>query len=244
MDRKANELFSQGLGPRRAVLFDVDGVLLDSYPGYEKVWSRWCSLSNVDFATAWAATHGRRPVDTIAEVAPHLDPVAGYEALQAILVELEDHLPAFAGAPELVSSLPDGAWGVVTSGRRETVTRRFEATGLAVPQVLIDGDDVVTGKPAPDGYLAGAARLGVEPQCCLVVEDAPAGVVAGKAAGMRVLGIASTHGPGELALADQCVGSLEEAAPHIVSWLTGASRGLAGSEQPPNGAQPKASKTR
>jgi sugar-phosphatase len=205
----------------KAVLFDVDGVLLDSYAGYREVWSRWCVLHGVDLELAWAATHGRRPVETIAEVAPHLAPDEEYVVLKGLLAEVGDRFPAFAAAGPLLHSLPPQSWAVVTSGQRPTVLSRFEAHGLPEPSVFVDGNDVAEGKPSPEGYLKAAALLGVRPADCLVVEDAPAGVRAGKAAGMTVLAIASTHGADELSDADEVVPSLVKAGSHIGDWLKG-----------------------
>lgn len=203
----------------RAVLFDVDGVLLDSWAGYREVWGRWCALRGVDLELAWAATHGRRPVETVAEVAPHLSPSAEHRLLQRLLAEATTAFPAFAAAKPLLDQLPAGSWAVVTSGQRQTVVARFASAGLPLPAVLIDGDDVTEGKPSPEGYLLAARLLDTEPADCLVVEDAPAGVRAGKAAVMTVLAVASTHKPAELAEADDVLPSLAEAGPLLLQWL-------------------------
>lgn len=203
----------------RAVLFDVDGVLLDSYAGYREVWSRWCLLREVDLELAWAATHGRRPVETVAEVAPHLTPEDEYVVLKALLGEVGDRFPAFAAAASLLHALPSESWGIVTSGQRLTVLARFQSHGLPQPSVFVDGDDVAEGKPSSEGYLLAARLLGVRARDCLVVEDAPAGVQAGKAAGMTVLAVASTHRPEELARADDVVLSLDDAGPRVLAWL-------------------------
>ena len=205
----------------RAVLFDVDGVLLDSYAGYREVWSRWCVLREVDLELAWAATHGRRPVETVAEVAPHLTPDEEYVVLKGLLEEVGDRFPAFAAAAPLLNALPPASWAVVTSGQRPTVLARFKAHGLPQPSVFVDGDDVAEGKPSPEGYLKAAALLGVRSAGCLVVEDTPAGVRAGKAAGMTVLAIASTHRVDELSDADEVVPSLAKAGSHVRGWLNG-----------------------
>jgi len=205
----------------RVVLFDVDGVLLDSYAGYCEVWSRWCLLREIDLEIAWAATHGRRPVETIAEVAPHLSPDEEYVVLKGLLNEVGDRFPPFKAAAPLLHALPSKSWAVVTSGQRSTVLARFEAHGLPDPSVFVDGDDVAEGKPSPEGYLKAAELLGVGPMGCLVVEDAPAGVRAGKAAGMTVLAIASTHSADSLSEADEVVPSLVQAGPHVREWLHG-----------------------
>lgn len=204
----------------RAVLFDVDGVLLDSYAGYREVWSRWCVLREVDLELAWAATHGRRPVETIAEVAPHLTPDDEYVVLKRLLEEVGDRFPAFEAAAPLLHKLPLNSWAVVTSGQRPTVLARFAAHGLPQPSVFVDGDDVAEGKPSPEGYLKAAELLGVLPADCLVVEDAPAGVRAGKAAGMTVLAIATTHRANELSDADEVVSSLVQAGSRVGDWIS------------------------
>lgn len=201
------------------MLFDLDGVLLDSFAVYREVWSRWCALREVDLERTWAATHGRRPVDTVAVVAPHLTPEDEYVVLDALLDDVADGFPAFAEAAPLPHSMLVAPWGVVTSGQRGTVLARFNTHGLPQPAVFVDGDGVTEGKPSPQGYLKAERLLGVIPTAGLVVEDATAGVQAGKAAGMTVLAIASTHRPEELRQADHVVLKLAEAAPHVRRWL-------------------------
>jgi sugar-phosphatase len=89
-------------------------------------------------------------------------------------------------------------------------TLRLRAAGIAPPEVFVTAEDVIRGKPAPDGYLAAAARLGVPPAECVVIEDSPPGVAAGKAAEMRVIAVATTHEPPVLSAADWCVGGLQD----------------------------------
>ena len=113
-----------------------------------------------------------------------------------------------AGAADFLTSLPAHRWAVVASSLRPTAMSRFEGTELPAPEVAITAEDVEKGKPDPSCYLAGAAALGVEPQDCVVIEDAPAGVAAGKAAGMRVVAVTTTHPAAELAAADLIVNSL------------------------------------
>lgn len=203
----------------RALLFDVDGVLIDSYAGYRLVWNKWSDAQGLDAELVWAATHGRRPVDTVAGIAPHLDAVAEYSSLRQIMDRVGDRFPPMPGASELTAGLPSEQWGVVTSGQRQTVLARFARLGIPAPTVLVDGGDVEFGKPAPDGYLLAASMLGAVPADCLVLEDAPGGVEAGKAAGMKVLAIASTHHVRDLGAADQIAPDLIAATPIIKSWL-------------------------
>ena len=201
-----------------AVLFDVDGVLIDSYSAYRDVWGRWCDARNVDFEVAWAATHGRRPVETIAEVAPHLDSATEYEELQSILSSAAHPFEGYPTAARLLATLPGGSWGVVTSGDRATVLARFSAAGFPLPDVLVDGSDVARGKPAPEGYVLAASQLRAAPASCLVVEDTPAGIAAGKAAGMTVLALATTHDQAQLADAHACLPTLRDANAYILEW--------------------------
>jgi len=205
----------------RAVLFDADGVLIDSHRGYRSVWDRWSRLHALDADLVHAATHARRPVDTIAAVAPHLDPHLEYARLAAFVEELPDAFPVFAGTPELLADLPASRWGIVTSGDAGTVCARLIAGAAAVPDVLVDGHAVTRGKPDPEGFLLAAKLLGVAPGDCLVVEDAPAGLEAAVCAGMDRIGITTSHPADDLHAASVVVDSLIEARTHITRWLQG-----------------------
>ena len=177
-----------------AMLFDLDGVLIDSTAVILRIWQDWADRHNVDIRDIERVAHGLRSVETIRLVAPHLD--AEEEAEKFFQQELTDSegVTAFDGALPLLNSLPDGAWAVVTSGRHELVKIRMGKAGLPVPRLLVTADDVKEGKPSPEPYLAGAKKAGVSPDRCLVIEDAPAGIQSAKDAGMRVAAIASTHG--------------------------------------------------
>ncbi|MFJ8044302.1 HAD-IA family hydrolase [Kitasatospora sp. NPDC096147] len=196
--------------PHRAVLFDVDGVLLDSTEAHRRVWDAWSGLRGLDPARVWALTFGRRPEDTVRDAAGHLDPAAERLVLDRLLAEEGHAVPAVAGAAPLLAALSAGSWAVVTSGDAVAVRPRFAAAGLPLPTVQVYGSDVERAKPDPEGYLLAAARLGLAPGDCVVVEDAPAGVAAGKAAGCRVIGLTSTHRAEELGQADVLCGSLAE----------------------------------
>jgi sugar-phosphatase len=142
--------------------------------------------------------HGVRSVETIQQVAPHLDAEAEAAWLTVAEVADTEGVTAMPGAYALLASLPPDAWTIVTSGGRELAQARLRAAGLPIPAQIVTADDVTQGKPAPEPYLLGAQRLGVAPARCLVIEDAPAGIQAGRRAGMPVLSIASTHTPDEL----------------------------------------------
>ncbi len=142
--------------------------------------------------------YGIRAIETIRLVAPHLDAVK--EAEQFIAHEVIDTAGVIAieGAYQILAALPEGTWAIVTSGSLESVEARLMKAELPIPKILVTADDVNQGKPDPEPYLVGAKRLGVAAERCVVIEDSPAGIEAGKKAGMRVIGIASTHTRKEL----------------------------------------------
>lgn len=181
-----------------ALIFDLDGVLVDSQRVIQRYWRRWAARNGLDADEILRLAQGMRTVDTIRLVAPHLDAeaetavLAGGEAL-----DMNGVLPV-AGAQELLQSIPPERWGVATSGSLRTASARLQHTGLPMPRVLVTADDVVQGKPDPQVYLEAARRLGASPEDCLVVEDAPAGIQAARAAGMRVVAVASGFTPQQL----------------------------------------------
>jgi sugar-phosphatase len=193
-----------------ALLFDLDGVLIDSSQCITRHWQAWAERHGLDIEAIMQVAHGLRAGDTMRQVAPHLDVEA--EEREYLAVEENDHagVVAIAGAGELLSGLPDGRWAIVTSAPRSLASRRLGYVGLPVPGLMVTAEDVRAGKPSPEPYLAGAARLGVAAGDCVVIEDAPAGIQAGKRAGMRVVGVAATHPPAALleAGADAVVGRL------------------------------------
>ena len=203
----------------RAVLFDVDGVVLDSMTIYRRVWARWCLLVDLDPDTVWPLTHGRRPQDTIAMVAPHLAIDSEMRRLEAFLDKESSPVPAMPGAHELLTALPRRQWALVTSNSEPFVRSEFALLGLPWPSVIVDGGAVLEGKPSPQGFLAASARLGCAAAECLVVEDAEAGVEAGLAAGMTVLAIDPPPGGPRLATAHARFPSLEAASGAIRDWV-------------------------
>ena len=175
--------------PARGLLFDNDGVLVDSEDSVVSSWSRWAVDHQLDPAEVLASVPGRRAADT---VALFVDP-AQVEASVALVTryELADvaGTTAVPGALDLVPQLDGVPWALVTSGVRELATARLRAAGVPVPAVVVTAEDVAAGKPAPDGYLAAAAALGLPPADLLVLEDSVSGIAAGQAAGCRVVGV-------------------------------------------------------
>ncbi len=176
-----------------AVLFDMDGVLVDSRAVVERAWRVWAVNHHLDVEAILRVAHGRRTRDTVAEVAPHLDAIAEGEWLDATERNDDHGLVAVPGAARLLASLPRERWAIVTSADQSLARDRLSACGLAIPDHLVSTDRVKRGKPSPDGYLMGAALLGFAASECLVFEDSAPGIEAGRAAGMRVIGVATTQ---------------------------------------------------
>lgn len=191
------------------VLFDLDGVLVDSTPSVERSWLRWAARHGLDAEKILAVAHGVRAAETIRAFAPHLDAEAETRVLERAEIEDVTSVVRLPGAEELLHSLPQGSWGIVTSGTRALATARVRQIGLPVPEALVTADDVTNGKPDPACYLAGARLLGVPPERCVVFEDAPAGVRAGRAAGMAVVAVTTTYEAAALSEASVVVRSLE-----------------------------------
>lgn len=176
-----------------AILFDLDGVLVDSTRAVDREWREWAARKGVDGDAIMAIAHGVRTIEVIRRVAPHLDAEAEAAAIENHEAHDQRGVTVMSGAAELLKSIPDGRWGVVTSGSRLLAQNRLRYCGLPVPAVLVTSDDVTNGKPHPEPYLKGAQGLGFPPEECLVIEDAPAGIEAARAARMKVIGMASTY---------------------------------------------------
>lgn len=185
-----------------AVLFDMDGVLVDSQGVVRRTWRRWCARTGLDEATVLSAAQGRRTMDTLQAVAPHLDLTTEAEWLEQAELGDREGIVAIPGAQELITALPDDSWGVVTSAGGKLARRRLEWAGLPAPRSLVTADDVQQGKPSPEGYLLAAAQLGVDAGRCVVIEDSPAGIEAARAAGMSVIALTTTHEGEELPAAE------------------------------------------
>lgn len=176
-----------------AVLLDMDGTLVDSTAVVVRLWRSWAARHDVDPEAILAVSHGRRGDEVVAQFAPPgVDREAELEWLAARELVERDDIVAVPGAAALLAALPPDRVAVVTSATRELTAVRMRAAALSVPQILVGADDVVRGKPDPEGYQRAASLLGVDPARCLVVEDAPAGLEAGRAAGARVIAVATT----------------------------------------------------
>jgi sugar-phosphatase len=193
-----------------AVLFDLDGVLVESREATERVWVDWARHNSIEEGALRSAMHGVRSADVIRTLRPDLDAVVESQEVERRQAEDVDGLVAIPGALAALGALKGDRVAVVTSGTRPLALARLAAVGIEPPAVMVFADDVARGKPDPEGYLTAARRLGVDPAEALVVEDAPPGIEAAKAAGAATVAVTSTHAREELAAADVVIASLEE----------------------------------
>jgi mannitol-1-/sugar-/sorbitol-6-phosphatase len=191
------------------LLADLDGVLVDSHASIMRAWRWWGALHGVESAAIEGVQHGRPSGEVIAALTPALDAEAESRAIDLRQAGDTDGVIALPGARELLTGADPVA--VVTSCTVPLATARLRAAGLPVPAVLVTPERLSRGKPDPQGYLLAASALGAQPADCVVFEDAPAGIQAGRAAGMHVVGITTTHAPEEL--------DAHELAASLAAWL-------------------------
>lgn len=176
-----------------AILFDLDGVLIDSTVCITRHWREWAQKHSLNLVDIMQVAHGRRTVETMQLVAPHLsaeEEAKHFAALEAI--DTEGVVP-IAGTASLLNSLPTDAWAIVTSGTKEVATIRLKNALLPVPGVLVTADDVTNGKPNPEPYLLAAKKMRLPPNKCVVIEDTPAGIQAAHSAGMQTIAVTTTY---------------------------------------------------
>jgi mannitol-1-/sugar-/sorbitol-6-phosphatase len=193
-----------------AVLFDLDGVLVESREATERVWLEWAARNRIDEEELRSAMHGVRSVEVVRALRPGLDAVAESDAIERAQAEDLLGLRAIPGAAQALGALREDRVAVVTSATRALAAARLGAVGIEPPAVMVNAEDVSRGKPDPEGYLTAARRLGVEPAEALVVEDSPPGIEAGRAAGAATVAVTSTHASAALAAADVLIQSLVE----------------------------------
>jgi sugar-phosphatase len=208
-----------------ALLFDLDGVLIDSTPAVTRVWTQWAIAHGFDPNEVVHKAHGCPSIATIRDYLPQGDHEVENREVERLEIQDLAGVVTLPGAQELLNALPLDRWTIVTSCTRPLAEVRLRAAGLPIPKRLLTCDDVKNGKPDPEPYLKGAAWLGVLPQDCVVVEDVPAGIRAGKAAGARVIACRTTVAESELkeAGADWIV---EGCGSITLTWVSGASRRL------------------
>jgi mannitol-1-/sugar-/sorbitol-6-phosphatase len=175
-----------------ALLFDLDGVLIDSTPAVARVWKRWAIEHGFNPAEVVARAHGRPSLTTVREYLPNADHEAENREVERREIEDLEGVVPLPGALDLLASLPENRWTIVTSCTRRLAEVRIKAAGLPLPRKMITSNDITNGKPNPEPYLKGASVLGFTASECVVVEDAPAGIRAGKAADAKVIAFTTT----------------------------------------------------
>ena len=193
-----------------AVLFDMDGTLIDSTRAVERAWERWSHELGIGNPFGKQG-HGRPAEDLVREVVAPEQAAAAVIRLRQLEEDDTDGVIALPGVQRLLSSIPAANWAIVTSCTRDLAFARLGAANLPLPTHMITFDDVDAGKPSADPFLLGARRLGVDPARCLVIEDTAAGLNSGRAAGCTTLAVTGTQPLHELrSHADHVVSSLEE----------------------------------
>ncbi len=182
----------------RGVLFDLDGVLVDSTPAVARVWAKWAAKHGFVPDEVVRQAHGRPSIATIRDLLPHADAEAENREVERGEIEDIDGVIPLPGALEMLQALPQDRWTIATSCTRRLAEVRIRAAGLPLPKHMVTSTDVQNGKPHPEPYIKAAQILGFAPGDCIVVEDAPAGIRAGKAAGARVLALRTTAPDSEL----------------------------------------------
>jgi sugar-phosphatase len=196
----------------RAILFDLDGVLVDSTASVGRVWRVWAERHHLEPGPVIKAAHGRRSIETIRACAPWLDAAAENVIVEQAEIDDTRDLEVIPGAPQLLAMLPPERWAVVTSGTRPLSTSRLRAAGLPIPNALVTANEVVHGKPSPEPYLKGAELLGFAPGDCLVIEDTPPGIKSAHAAGMKCIALLTTYNAEKLSAADAIARDLRDIA--------------------------------
>ena len=193
----------------RGVLFDLDGVLIDSTPAVARCWKKWAARHGLNPEEVVKRAHGRPSIATIRELLPQADAERENRIVERAEIEDIEGVVPLPGAQELLQALPLSRWTIVTSCTRPLAEVRLRAAGLKIPAKMVTCSDVENGKPHPEPYLKGAAALGIAAADCAVVEDVPAGIRSGKAAGAKVIALRTTAAEEELreAGADWIVGN-------------------------------------
>ncbi len=192
----------------KALLFDLDGVLVDSTPAVARVWTRWAQDRGLPAEKVIAHAHGRRSIETVRAFAPALNAEQENGRVEQMEIDDKEGVIALPGAARLLSRLPQNRFAIVTSATRPLALARMRYAGLPVPANLVSANDVLHGKPSPEPYRKGAELLGFPATDCLVFEDVPAGITSARAAGMQVIAIPNTYPERELAGATALVRSL------------------------------------
>lgn len=194
----------------KAILFDMDGVLMDSTPSVERVWRIWAAKHGLDPERVASQAHGRRSIETIRAVAPQLDAEKENIVVEQMEIDDKEGVTALPGAAELLAHLPVDRFAIVTSATLPLAVARLGYAGIPVPRHMITANDVIHGKPSPEPFLKGAALLGFAPADCLVFEDSPAGIASARSAGMQAIAMQTTYPADQLRAAHAIIGNLAD----------------------------------
>jgi len=192
----------------KGILFDMDGILISSIASVERSWTQWAEMRGVDPAYARRIAHGCRAIETVAKLRPDLDSEAELKFIEDIEMADGEGLTVLPGVLDLLATLPPDRWTVVTSATERLARERLASSGIPVPERIVTADQVLSGKPHPEPFLAGAALLGFPPEECVVFEDSESGAQAGRAAGCTVVATTFSHSPRELSAAHYLVADL------------------------------------
>ena len=199
--------------PCAAILFDLDGTLVDSTSSVEQSLFKWATKHGFNAKEIIKIGHGRPTSEFVKMVAPDLDAEVEARAIEENEAQSNEGTVLITGAKELLDTLATDCWAIVTSGGNKLAVTRMKHVGLPFPRVFITADDITNGKPHPEGYLKAANLLGVAPSKCLVLEDSPPGIEAAKTAGMKVIAVATTYKTEELSRADLIIKDLTRIHP-------------------------------
>ena len=178
--------------PCAALLFDLDGVLINSTPAVARVWRKWAIEHGFNPDEVVGRAHGRPSLTTVTEYLPHADHEAENREVERREIEDLEGVVPLPGSLALLGSLPEDRWTIVTSCTRALAEVRIKAAGLPLPRKMITSNDIKHGKPDPEPYLKASSLLGFQAAECVVVEDVPAGIRAGKGAGCKVIAFETT----------------------------------------------------
>ncbi|WP_329601076.1 sugar phosphatase [Citrobacter koseri] len=198
----------------KGFLFDLDGTLVDSLPVVERTWCNWADRFGLTHDEVLSFIHGKQAITSLRHFMagkPEEEIAAEFTRLEQIEATDTAGIVALPGAVELLDHLNKAGipWAIVTSGSMPVARTRHQAAGLPAPEVFVTAERVKRGKPEPDAYLLGAQLLGLSPQECAVVEDAPAGILSGLAAGCHVIAVNAPEDTPRIADVDFALSSLE-----------------------------------
>ncbi len=195
----------------RAILFDLDGTLIDSIATVDRAWTKWALRHNLNPDEVVPQIHGRRAIDSLRRFVPNsdIDIEEEFRWLEQMEAADTEGVVEIDGSLSFLAGLPSHQWAIVTSGTSPVATARMGAVGI-IPVVAVYGEDVENGKPHPDPYLEAARRMQLDPSECIVFEDTRAGILSGQAAGMKVIAVNGGVEKPELDLADALIANYRQ----------------------------------